>query len=183
MAINKKDKPLRPDPTKANYKGTMGKNPVVKITKVTKPLKKAAVKNPSAPSAASPRGGGVRVITKSETFMKKDKARRDRTGIGRPQNSSAFKKSDAADKPQKPRTETQKLVDRTGVLNSKGYTQLKPGEKSAGNTKGGKPTKVTPKKKTPPAPKQKRRIFTGRGGSMRGGSMGGGMGFPGNVNQ
>jgi len=178
MAMNRKPKPLRPSgPTKPVTKYTIGtpKKPVVKITKVTRPLKKAAVKNPSAPSASAPRGGGVRVITKSETFMKKDKARRDRSGIGRPQNASAFKKTDAQSKPMKKSTGNQKLIEGTQYLNSKGYTELKPGEKAAANTKGGKPTKVTPKKSTP-APKKstpKRRIFGGRGG---GGGLFGGRG-------
>jgi hypothetical protein len=170
MAIKKKDKPLRPDPTKANYKGTTGKNPVVKITKVTKPLKKAVVRNPSAPTAAGPRGGGVRVITKSETFMKKDKARRDRTGVGRPQNASAFKKSSAQDKmPPARRTETQRLID--GTQSFRGRQPRGPV-----NEKGNKPTKVTPKKKAE-APKKKapkRRLYIGRGGGMRGGIGGGG---------
>ena len=176
MAMNRKPKPLRPDPTKANYKGTMGKNPVVKITKVTKPFKKATVKNPSAPTAAGPRGGGVRVITKSETFMKKDKARRDRTGVGRPQNASAFKKSSAQDKmPPARRTETQKLID-----NTQSFRGRQP--RGPVNEKGNKPTKVTPNKKAEaPKPKPKRKLFVGRGGGMRGGS--GGMGFPGNANQ
>lgn len=165
-----------------------GRRPSKAVVKVQpkKPLTKSAVRNPSAPSASSPRGGGVQVITKSETFMKKDKARRDRSGIGRPQNASAFKKTDAQSKPMKKSTGNQKLIEGTQYLNSKGYLPLKPGEKAAGNTKGGKPSKVTPKKAAP-APKKaasKRRIFTGRGGGMRGGMSGmGGGGFPGNLNQ
>ena len=125
MAMNRKPKPLRPDPTKANYKGNTGKNPVVKITKVTKPLKKAAVKNPSAPSASGPRGGGVRVITKSETAMKKDKARSARTGT-LPLNrtvTDSMKDSGKNNKSYKPSTGNQKIIEGTqyfGFLNDAG---------------------------------------------------------------
>ena len=104
--------------------------------------------------------------------MKKDKARRDRSGIGRPQNASAFKKTDAQSKPIKKSTGNQKLIEGTQYLNKKGYTPLKPGEKAAANIKGGKPTKVTPKKKAEaPAPKPKRRLYFGRGGSGGGGGF------------
>jgi len=175
MAMNKKPKPLRPDPTKANYKGNTGKNPVVKVTKVTRPLKKATVKNPSAPSAATPRGGGVRVITKSETFMKKDKARRTRTGTLPLYKTVTDSMKTSGKKSYKPSTGNQKLIDATQYIRSKGYTSLTAAEKQAANVKGNKPTKVTPKKKAeaPKKPAPKRRFFTGRGGGMRGGSGGG----------
>lgn len=139
------------------------KKPTVvrKITKVTKPMTKSAVKNPSAPRGTGS-GTSVKVITPSETFMKKGKAKGMNTPPGA--KTKNYKSSN---------------VDKM-IANSQ--TLLKRGTPPA--NKGGKPSQVTPpKKKTPPAPKQKRRIFTGRGGSMRGGSMGGGMGFPGNVNQ
>ncbi len=155
-------------------------NPVVKV-QPKKPLTKSAVRNPSAPSASGPRGGGVRVITKSETFMKKDKARRDRSGIGRPQNASAFKKTDAQGKSIKRSTGNQRLIDDTQFVkrNPKGRNVSE-----MVTNKGNKPSKVTPKKKAE-APKKatpKRRLFVGRGGGMRGGAGGGG-GFPGNMNQ
>ena len=175
MAMNKKPKPLRPDPTKANYKGNTGKNPVVKVTKVTRPLKKATVRNPSAPSAAAPRGGGVRVITKSESFMKKDKARRTRTGTLPLYKTVTDSMKTSGKKSYKPSTGNQKLIDATQYIRSKGYTSLTAAEKQAASAKGNKPTKVTPKKKAeaPKKPAPKRRFFTGRGGGMRGGSGGG----------
>lgn len=171
MAIKKKDKPLRPDPTKANYKGTTGKNPVVKITKVTKPLKKAVVRNPSAPTAAGPRGGGVRVITKSETFMKKDKARSARTGTLPLTKTVTDSMKTSGKKSYKASTGNQKLIDNTQAF--RGRQPRGPvNPKGANKSKG-----VTPKKKAE-APKStqkpKRRLFTGRGGGMRGGVGGGG---------
>ena len=172
MAMNKKPKPLRPDATgtKAEVRGRMSTKPTVKV-KPKAPLTKSVVRNPSAPTAAGPRSGLVRVITKSETAMKKDKARRDRTGVGRPQNASAFKKSSAQDKmPPARRTETQRLIDGTQSFRGrqpKGSVNPKGANKSKG---------VTPKKKAE-APKQakpKRKLFIGRGGGMRGGVGGGG---------
>jgi hypothetical protein len=164
--MNKKPKPLRPDPTKANYKGNTGKNPVVKITKVTKPLKKATVKNPSAPSASSPRGGGVRVITKNETFMKKETARRTRNGTLPLTKTVTDSMKRSGNKSYKTSTGNKKLIEGTQVLNKKGYTPLKPGEKAAANTKGGKSSGVKPRKVVQ-APKPK-----GRFGLMLGGGSG-----------
>ena len=176
MAVmKKKPKPLRPDPTKANYKGTTGKNPVVKITKVTKPFRKPTVKNPTAPTAAGPRGGGVRVITKSETAMKKDKARSARTGTLPLTKTVTDSMKTSGKKSYKASTGNQKLIEGTQQIGKRGYTGLTAAEKKALTAKGGKPSKVAPKKKTE-APKQakpKRRIFVGRGGGMRGGAGGG----------
>jgi len=173
MAINKKPKPLRPDTTgtKAEVRGRMSTKPTIKVAP-KKPLKKAAVRNPSAPSAAGPRGSEVRIITKSESKMKKDKAYRNRTGIGRPQNASAFKKTDAQSKPIKKSTGNQRFIDDTQQIGKKGYIGLTAAEKKSLMAKGNKPTKVTPKK-TAPAPKPKRRLYIGRGGA-RGGIGGGG---------
>jgi hypothetical protein len=158
MAMNRKPKPLRPDPTKANYKGNTGKNPVVKITKVTRPLKKATVKNPSAPSAAAPRGGGVRVITKSETFMKKDKARSAKTG-SLPLTKTVTDSMKTSGK--KSYKSDPKTVSGQAILNNPKGSNV---QKMVPN-KGNKPTKITPKKKAE-APKKaapKRRLFVGRG--------------------
>ena len=131
----------------ASQKGTAGK--------AAKPVKvNGIVRNPNAPKPSTPSTGLVKPITKSETFMKKDKARRDRSGIGRPQNASAFKKTEAQTKTIKPRTANQKLIDGTQVLNKKGYTPLTPGEKAAANEKKSK--------------------IRGRGGMGGGGLFGGG---------
>jgi hypothetical protein len=178
MAMNKKPKPLRPSgPTKPVTKYTIGvpKKPVVKITKVTKPLKKATVKNPSAPSASSPRGGGVRVITKSETFMKKDKARSTKMGTLPLTKTVTDSMKTAGKKSYKPSTGNQKLIEGTQTIRGKGYTPLTAAEKRAANEKN-KSKGVTPKKKAE-APKKaapKRRLFVGRGGRSGGGMLGGG---------
>ena len=167
------------------------KKPTVvrKITKVKKPMTKPAVKNPSAPRGTGS-GTSVKVITPSETFMKKGKAK----GM----NSGGAKGATVPKGPKFPSSVPEKYTTKRGSLlsymdqqtfKSKGYesddSKAKTKKQMASTqSKSGKPSgKITPKKKTPPAPKPKRRIFTGRGGSMRGGSMGGGMGFPGNLNQ
>jgi hypothetical protein len=174
--MNKKPKPLRPSgSTKPVTKYTIGvpKKPVVMITKAKKPLTKSTVKNPSAPSAAAPRGGGVRVITKSETFMKKDKARRTRTGTLPLYKTVTDSMKTSGKKSYKPSTGNQKLIEGTQQIAKKGYIGLTAAEKKAINPKGGKPSKVTPKKNTPPAPKPKGRSGRGMGGLGFGG--GGGM--------
>lgn len=147
------------NPTNLGYRtGTK----VRKITGTKKALTKSAVRNPDAPK---PIGSGaarglVRVITPSETAMKKGK-----TGV-------LNKKKTTGRNPGKYKSSlTDKMIADTQNIRSKGYQELKPGEKMAANTKGGKPSKVAPKKKTE-APKTttKRRIFVGRG---RGGGGGG----------
>ena len=171
MAMNRKPKPLRPDPTKANYKGNTGKNPVVKITKVTKPLKKAAVKNPSAPSASGPRGGGVRVITKSESAMKKDKVRSAKTGTLPLTRTVTDSMKTSGKKSYKASRGDQKLIDGTQQIGKKGYTPLTAAEKRAANEKMKSKGVTPPKKKTPPAPAPKRRP------GLRGFGGGGMFGF------
>lgn len=186
MAMNKKPKPIVPDKsgTKAEVRGRLSTKKTIVVSpkgRLTKPV----VRNPSAPTAAGPRGGGVRVLTKSESALKKDKARVARTGQLPITRTVTDSMKTSGKKSYKASTGNQKLYEGTQSIGSKGYTPLKPGEKSAGNTKGGKPSKVTPKKKAEAPKKQapKRRFFSGRGGGMRGGAGGGGMGFPGNVNQ
>jgi hypothetical protein len=176
--MKRKPKPLRPSgPTKPVTKYTIGtpKKPVVKITKVTRPLKKATVKNPSAPSASGPSGGGVRVITKSETAMKKSKASTAKTGTLPITRTVTDSMKTAGKKSYKPSTGNQKLIENTQTIRGKGYTPLTAAEKRAVNEKM-KSKGVTPKKKAE-APKKatpKRRIFVGRGGMGRGGMLGGG---------
>lgn len=180
--MKRKDKPLRPDPTKANYKGNTGKNPVVKITKVTKPLKKATVKNPSAPSASAPRGGGVRVITKTESAIRRDKARVAKTGqLPITRTITDSKKSGKKSYPK--RGEFQKLYDSDQTLTKKGYVPLTAAEKRAANEKMKSKGVTPPKKKTPPASKPPKKSvlskFRGRGGGV--GGVGGSGGLYGNM--
>lgn len=99
----KKSTPSRPGASSprgtANPKGYGSRKgtKVVKITGAKKPLTKGVVRNPDAPKPA-PTSGSVKPITKSETFMKKDKARRDRSGIGRPDNTKTFSKNESIPK-------------------------------------------------------------------------------------
>jgi len=190
MAMKKTTPPPRPGGTGAprNTSTALGSRKgtkVRKITKVTKPLTKSTVRNPDAPKGTGS-GTSVKVITKSETFMKKDKARRDRTGMGRPQNASSFSKGKTV--PSGPSTkytsDRSKAADQTvrGTSARRGSTfaELRERDRALQSTqsKGGKPSqKITPKKKTEPKPKPKpkRRIFVGRGGGMRGGAGGGGL--------
>ena len=164
--------------------GTRKGTKVRKITKVTKPLTKSTVRNPDAPKGTGS-GTSVKVITKSETFMKKNKARRDRTGMGRPQNASSFSKGKTV--PSGPSTKytynrsaaENQTVKGTSARYGSSFAELRERDRALRSTqsKGGKPSqKITPKKKAAPAPapasKQKRRIFVGRGGGMRGGVSG-----------
>jgi hypothetical protein len=173
MAI-KKSTPTPPRPPRTSGSGpvasrTPSKTPTgrrqtkpVIMVKPKRALKKSAVRNPSAPGAAGPRGGGVRVITKSESFMKKDKARSARLGTlpltktVTDSMKTSGKKSYKSD----PRT-----VSGQAILNNPKGSNV---QKMVPN-KGNKPTKITPKKKTPPKPKPKRKFFGRSGGGMFGG--------------
>lgn len=175
--------------SKPTSKGS--KKPVVKVTKVTKPMKKSAVTNPFAPkgmgSGALP--GLVRPITKSETFMKKGKAKGMNT---RPAaiNSSVPKGAKfPSSVPEKYKTKPKSALSYMDEqrLTKRGYesdaSKAKTKKQAASsNPKGTKSNQgVKPKKKTPPAPKPttpKSRFFGGRG--MGGGMLGGG-GFRGPV--
>lgn len=176
MAMNKKPKPLRPDKsgTKAEVRGAMSTKPTIKV-KPKGVLRKSTVKNPSAPTAAGPRGGGVRVLTKSESALKKDKARSARTGTLPMTKTVTDSMKTSGKKSYKPSTGNQKLIEGTQQIRSKGYTPLTAAEKRAANEKM-KSKGVTPPKKTPPAPKSGR---GGRGGGGRG--FGGGSGLFGNM--
>lgn len=174
--MKKKPKPIVPDKsgTKAEVRGRMSTKPTIKVVP-RGPLKKAAVKNPSAPTAAGPRGSGVRVITKTESFMKKDKARSARLGTLPLTKTVTDSMKTSGKKSYKPSRGDQKLIDASQYIRSKGYTSLTAAERAAANEKRNKPTKITPKKKAeaPKKPAPTRRFFTGRGGGMRGGSGGG----------
>lgn len=169
------------------------KKPVVvrKITKVTRPMRKSVVKNPSAPKGAGS-GTSVKPITKSETFMKKGKAKGMNSGGAK---GAAIPKGGKfpSSVPEKYTTKRGSLLSYMDqqTFKSKGYesddSKAKTKKQMASTqSKSGKPSgKITPKKKAEAPKKQapKRRFFSGRGGGMRGGAGGGGMGFPGNVNQ
>jgi hypothetical protein len=134
-------------------------------------VKKSAVKNPSAPKPAGS-GTSVKVITKSETAMKKGTAGRNRSGIKSGGTELDYRRGMYITGPGK----STKYV--TGQDNSlKGvplkYDALKAQDKKMKSTQSssGKPSqKITPKKKAvAPKPKPKRRLYIGRGGGMRGG--------------
>lgn len=194
MAMKKSTPPPRPggtgSPRKSSMElGTRKGTKVRKITKVTKPMTKSVVRNPDAPKpvgAGAPRGA-VRVITPSETFMKKSKARRDRSGVGRPQNASSFSKGRTV--PPGPNSASTKYKSDRGASSEqylKGvgtypptFASRKEEKKKMSSTqsKGAKSNQgVKPKKATPPAPKPKPKRF-GRGGGLRGGGLFGGSGL------
>jgi len=175
MAMKKKDKPLRPDPSgiKAEVRGRLSTRKTIMVRPKGR-LSKSVVRNPSAPTAAGPRSGSVRVITKTESAIKRDKARVARTGQLPITRTVTDSMKTSGKKSYKPSTGNQKLIDATQYIRSKGYTSLTAAERKAANEKM-KSKGVTPKKKAEPKPKPKpkRRFFTGRGGGMRGGSGGG----------
>jgi hypothetical protein len=177
-------------PARTPSKTPVGRRPTKPVVKVQPKgvLKKSAVRNPSAPK---PVGSGTKVtlLTKSESAMKRDKAAgRNRSGqsmSGKSGTSTKNYKTKLSDSRAKSEQRVKGTPDR-GSMSS--FNDLKKRDemmRSAAGGKGGKPTKVTPKKKAEAPKKQapKRRFFSGRGGGMRGGAGGGGMGFPGNVNQ
>jgi hypothetical protein len=173
MAMNKKPKPLRPSgPTKRVTKYTIGtpEKPVVKV-QPKKPLTKPTVKNPSAPSASGPRGGGVRVITKSETAMKKSKARVAKTGTLPITRTVTDSMKTAGKKSYKPSTGNQKLIDDTQFVkrNPKGRNVSEMVANKGAKSKG-----VTPKK-NPPTPPTKSRVGLRRPGLRGFGGGGGGL--------
>jgi hypothetical protein len=159
MAMNKKPKPLRPSgPTKRVTKYTIGtpEKPVVKV-QPKKPLTKPTVKNPSAPSASGPRGGAVRVITKSETAMKKSKASVAKTGTLPITRTVTDSMKTAGKKSYNPDPKT---VSGQAILrNPKGSNVQKMVPNKGSKSKG-----VTPPKKTPPTPPKRRPGLRGFGG-------------------
>jgi len=116
----------------------------------------------------------VKVITKSETFMKKETARRAKNKTLPLTKTVTDSMKMSGNKSYKASTGNKKLIENTQVLNKKGYTPLKPGEKAAANTKGSKSSGVVPKKKTPPAPPTKSKAGLRRPG-LRGFGGGGGL--------
>lgn len=157
------------------------KKPVVvrKITKVTKPMTKPAVKNPSAPTGTGS-GTSVKPITKSETFMKKGKAKGSNAGGAK---GAAVPKGPTwpSSVPDKYKTKRGSLLSymdeqtlkKKGYQSEEGKAKTKEQMRST-QSKTGKPSgKMAPKKTAPaPKPKPKRKLFIGRGGGMRGGVAG-----------
>jgi hypothetical protein len=178
MAMKRKPKPLRPDPSgvKAEVRGRLSTRPVRQLG-ITGPLKKETIKNPKAPkgTGSGASTGSVRVLSKTESMLKREKAMRERSGKLPLYKTVTDSMKTSGNKSYKPSTGNQKLIDATQYIRSKGYTSLRVAEREAANQKGNKPTKITPNKKAeaPKKPATTRRFFTGRGGGMRGGSGGG----------
>ena len=158
-------------------------NPVVKV-QPKKPLTKGVVRNPKAPKPVGS-GTSVTLLQKGESGMKRGKAGRNRSG-GSMSSKNTTKNYTTTREGQRAK-ENQRVKNTPDRGSVSSFNDLKARDammRSAAGGKGGKPTKVTPKKKAE-APKKatpKRRLFMGRGGGMRGGAGGGG-GFPGNMNQ
>ena len=127
---------------------------VRKITKVTKPMTKSAVKNPKAPKATGS-GTSVKIITKSETAMKKDKVRSAKTGTLPLTRTVTDSMKTSGKKSYKASRGDQKLIDGTQQIGKKGYTPLTAAEKRAANEKM----------------KSKGRGGRGMGGMLGGGSL------------
>ena len=170
MAMNRKPKPLRPNPLKATLKGESSTKPVVKV-QLKKSPSKPAVKNPNAPkgTGSGATSGLVRVLTKSETAMKKGKVKPDKSNA-KNATPPGRNRSMTPQEKYKPSTGNQRLIESTQQIAKKGYIGLTAAEKKAINPKGQKTSGMTPPKKTPPAPKPK-----GRGGRGFGGMGGGGL--------
>lgn len=157
-------------------------NPVVKVAP-KKPLTKSTVKNPNAPKGTGS-GTSVKVITKSETFMKKAKAASAKTGslpIYKTVTDSmktAGKKS-YANTPSDRRAKADQLVKNTPDRYGASFSELRARDAMMRAAAGGKSKSkgVTPPQKktppTPPKPKTKSR-FSGRPG-LRGFGGGGGI--------
>ena len=167
------------------------------ITGTKRALTKSVVRNPDAPKGvgSGAASGSVRVITKSESMLKREKAMRERTGYGRSMNASAYSKTTTV--PRGPKTlagykiddSAKYKADRPGSAKQSvagtnvGYgatlanVKRRDEKMRSATGKGNKPTKITPKKKAE-APKKaapKRRLFVGRGGGGRGGMLAGGL--------
>ena len=148
MAMKKKDKPLRPDPSRigADVRGTLSTKKTIMVRPKGR-LSKSVVRNPSAPkgTGSGASSGSVRVMTKSESALKTGKAGSNRS-------------STPMSKDYKPSRGNQRLIESTQQIAKKGYIGLTAAEKKAMNPKGNKSKGVTPpKKKTPPASKPMRR--------------------------
>jgi hypothetical protein len=169
--------------------GAKKPRPVVQITKVKKPMRKSVVRNPNAPKATGS-GTTVKPITKSETFMKKGKAKGMNSGSAK--NSAVPKgpkfPSSVPEKYKTPRRDALSWMDeqrfkKYGYQSDEGKAKTKKAMQSIQS--GKKPSQKIAPKKSAPAPKKstpKRRIFVGRGG--RGGGIFGGGGRGGlNVNR
>jgi len=112
----------------------------------------------------------VKVITKSETAMKKGKLKGSNASGSK---SAAVPKGGAA-RPEKykPTKLSEKVLNQQ-YLKSRGFLDVRPSDKKAANTKGGKSSSVAPKTKTPATPpKPKGRSGRGMGGLGFGGSGG-----------
>lgn len=161
MAMKKKPKPLVPDKsgTRATVRGEKSTRPVRKITKVGL-LKKPTLKNLTAPkgTGSGAGAGSVRVITKSETFMKQEKqnrARRARSG-SMAASKPTMKQKDYTNTRSDSRAKAEQRVKNTPDRYGASFGELKKRDElmRSAQSKGNKPSqKITPKKKTPPVQK------------------------------
>ena len=134
----KKTTPPRPGGSKTSSTALGAKKgtKVVKITKVVKPMTKSAMRNPNAPTpvgAAAPRGA-VRVITPSETAMKKGKLR----GTNTTPPSKAAKQTKDANTKMTSREKTMKENQRMKGPKFKGRPGLRGGGMGGGGLFGGR---------------------------------------------
>ena len=169
MAMNKKPKPLRPNPLKATLRGeSASAKPVVKV-KPKGVLRKSTVKNPTAPkgTGSGAASGSVRVLTKSESALKKGNPQSNKSDGKRPTPPGRNRSMTQAEKYKKG-PYSQRLIEGSQYIRGMGYSPLTAADKKALTAKM-KSKGVTPPKKKPEAPKT-----TGRGGrGGRGGGVGG----------
>ena len=159
-------------------------------------LKKSVVRNPKAPKPVGS-GTSVTLLKKAESFLKREKAGRNRSGVaasnkntagrgktvgGFPLTSDKQRYSQTnADRRLKAEQRVKNTPDR-GSMSS--YNDLKARDammRSAAGGKGNKPSGVTPKKKTPPTPPKSGRGGRGGRGGFGGRGFGGGGGLYGNM--
>jgi len=178
MAMNRKPKPLRPNPLKATLRGESSTKPVVKV-QLKKSPSKPAVKNPNAPrgTGSGASAGSVKILTKTESALKKGKGQSNKSDEKRTPPPGRNRNMTQQEKYKKS-TGNQRLIESTQQIAKKGYIGLTTAEKKAINPKGQKTSGMTPPKKTPPAPKPKGRGGRGFGG-MGGGGLFGGRGLGG----
>jgi len=184
MAMKKKDKPLRPNPLKGQLRGESSTKRVIKVVP-KKPLTKPTLKNLTAPrgTGSGASAGSVKVLTKAENFMKKEKA------AGRNPNKSDGKRtplpgrnrSMTEQEKYKKSTGNQRLIDDTQYIKKNIARTKAELSKMVGNKNNKAKIGMTPPKKTPPTPPKSR--FKGRPGLRGGMGFGGGGLFGSNKNK
>jgi hypothetical protein len=173
-------------PARTPSKTPTGRKPTKPVVKVQPKgaVKKSAVKNPSAPKPVGS-GTSVTLLNKAESFMKRQKAAgRNRSGQsmnGKSPTPTKNYRTSLSGSLSKIDQSVKGTADR-GRMSS--FDDLKSRDaqmRAAAGGKGNKPTKVTPKKKTPPTPPKSR--FKSRPGLRGGMGFGGGGLFGSNKNK